>query len=186
MSRFSGRWSRRLPLALVALVFAGGNLVFFLGYRSSTHDRRAALEARRPGPYQIQAAIAALHDEAPSWDDTDWAQIVELYRALLALDPSPVVELNLGAAVAMADGPAVGLAMIDGAAMGGALEDYPYYHSARAELLRRLHRWSEAAEAYRRAAALTTNRAEGTFLDRRLADIEGSMAKAAGARGRPA
>jgi RNA polymerase sigma-70 factor, ECF subfamily len=147
---------------------------------------QTALEARRPGPYQIQAAIAALHDEAPSWAATDWAQIVELYRALMVIEPSPVVELNLGAAVAMADGPAVGLAMIDGAAMDGALEEYPYYHSARAELLRRLDRWSEAADAYRRAAALTTNRAERTFLDRRLTEVEASIARAAEARGRPA
>src|SRR4029453_16531001 len=112
---------------------------------------RSALELRRPGPYQIQAAIAALHDEAPSWAATDWGQIVELYRSLLVVDPSPVVELNLGVAVAMADGPAVGLAMIDGTATGGALEEYPYYHSARGDLLRRLERWSEAAAASSRA-----------------------------------
>jgi RNA polymerase sigma-70 factor, ECF subfamily len=145
---------------------------------------QAALAARRPGPYQIQAAIAALHDEASSWSATDWAQIVELYRALLVIDPSPVVELNLGVAVAMADGPAVGLAMIDGAAMDGALDEYPYFHSARADLLRRLERWSEAADAYRRAADLTTNRAERAFLDRRLADAERSSAGVPEARGR--
>jgi RNA polymerase sigma-70 factor, ECF subfamily len=130
-----------------------------------------ALACRRPGPYQIQAAIAALHDEATSWPATDWPQIVELYRALMAIEPSPVVELNLGAAVAMAEGPAVGLAMIDGIAQEGALDDYPYLHAARAELLRRLERWSEAATAYRRALALTTNLTERTFLERRLAAL---------------
>ena len=143
-----------------------------------------ALAARRPGPYQIQAAIAALHDEAPSWEATDWAQIVELYRALMAIEPSPVVELNLGVAVAMADGPAVGLALIDGGAADGSLEDYPYFHSARADLLRRLERWTEAAAAYRRAAELTTNGAERAFLERRLTDVAHAMATSAEARGR--
>jgi RNA polymerase sigma-70 factor, ECF subfamily len=144
----------------------------------------AAMALRRPGPYQIQAAIAALHDEAPSWEATDWPQIVELYRALVALEPSPVVELNLGAAVAMADGPALGLAVIDVAGADDSLADYLYFHSARADLLRRLERWSEAAAAYRRAADLTSNRAERAFLERRLADVERSMAGPAEARGR--
>jgi RNA polymerase sigma-70 factor, ECF subfamily len=144
----------------------------------------AAMALRRPGPYQIQAAIAALHDEAPSWEATDWPQIVELYRALVALEPSPVVELNLGAAVAMADGPALGLAVIDVAGADDSLADYLYFHSARADLLRRLERWSEAAAAYRRAADLTSNRAERAFLERRLADVERSVAGPAEARGR--
>jgi RNA polymerase sigma-70 factor (ECF subfamily) len=128
-----------------------------------------AMAMRRPGAYQIQAAIAALHDEAPSWAATDWPQIVELYRGLMTLEPSPVVELNLGVAVAMAEGPAVGLAMIDGVATDGGLADYPYLHAARADLLRRLDRRSEAAAAYRRAAELTTNLTEKAFLERRLA-----------------
>ncbi len=127
-----------------------------------------AIACRRPGPYQIQAAIAALHDEAGSWAQTDWRQIVELYRRLLAMDPSPVVELNLGVAVAMADGPPVGLAMIDGLAATGALDTYPYLHAARADLLRRLGRRSEAAVAYRTALGLTDNGAERAFLQRRL------------------
>jgi RNA polymerase sigma-70 factor (ECF subfamily) len=131
------------------------------------------LQLGRAGPYQVQAAIAALHDDATSWAATDWPQIVELYRRLLAIDPSPVVELNLGVAVAMADGPAVGLAIIDGLAADGALEAYPYLHAARADLLRRLERRSEAAAAYRRALGLTTNRAERSFLERRLAEVEG-------------
>ncbi len=127
-----------------------------------------AIERRRPGTYQIQAAIAALHDEAGSWPATDWPQIVELYRRLLTIDASPVVELNLGVAVAMAEGPAIGLAMLDGLAATGALETYPYLHAARADLLRRLGRRSEAVAAYRTALDLTDNRAERVFLRRRL------------------
>jgi RNA polymerase sigma-70 factor, ECF subfamily len=127
-----------------------------------------ALRVGRVGEYQIQAAIAALHDEAPSWSATDWAQIAGLYRRLLVLDPSPVIELNLAAAVAMAEGPAIGLAMMDGIAAGGRLDTYPYLHAARADLLRRLDRRSEAAAAYRRALDLTGNRAERVFLQSRL------------------
>ena len=132
---------------------------------------RRALAMGRPGPYQLQAAIAAVHDEAPSAADTDWPQIVTLYRALRSMTPSPVVELNLAVAVAMADGPAVGLAMIDGIAATGELERYPYLHAARADLLRRLRRWSEAEAAYRRAIPLTTNRAELAFLEGRLHEV---------------
>ena len=138
-----------------------------------------AMAMRRPGPYQLQAAIAALHDEAPSFAATDWPQIVELYRALLALEPTPVVELNLGVAIAMAEGPGVGLALIDGLAADGALDDYPYLHAARADLLRRLERWSEAAVAYRRAAELTQNHTERAFLDRRFAEVSGRSGSSA-------
>ncbi len=127
-----------------------------------------ALRLGRVGEYQIQAAIAALHDEAPSWSATDWAQIAGLYRRLVALDPSPVIELNLAAAVAMADGPAIGLAMMDAIAADGRLDGYPYLHAARADLLRRLDRRSEAVVAYRRALDLTDNRAERVFLQARL------------------
>ncbi len=133
-----------------------------------------ALVAGRPGPYQIQAAIAALHDTAATAADTDWAQIAALYAALATFEPSPVVALNHAVAVAFADGPAVGLAMIDGLAAEGTLVDYPYLPAARADLLRRLERWSEAAAAYRRALALTSNRQERAFLDRRLAEVERS------------
>ncbi|MBI3747908.1 MAG: RNA polymerase sigma factor [Chloroflexi bacterium] len=132
---------------------------------------RRALERGRPGPYQVQAAIAALHDDAASAGDTDWAQIADLYRALRAMTPSAVVELNLAAAVAMADGPAVGLAMMDGIAATCELDRYPYLHAARADLLRRLRRWSEAEAAYRQARALTTNGAERAFLERRLREV---------------
>jgi RNA polymerase sigma-70 factor, ECF subfamily len=130
-----------------------------------------SLEARRPGPYQLQAAIAALHDEAATPADTDWVQIAALYGTLQRMTPSPVVELNLAAAVAMADGPAVGLAMMDGLAASGELDSYPYLHAARADLLRRLERWSEAEMAYRRALELTSNGAERAFLERRLREV---------------
>jgi len=130
-----------------------------------------ALGSGRAGAYQIQAAIAALHDEAPSWPERDWPQIVGLYRRLVALDPSPVIELNLAVAVAMAEGPAIGLALMDGLAASGSLETYPYLHAARADLLRRLDRRSESAMAYRRALELTDNRAERAFLQRRLDEL---------------
>jgi RNA polymerase sigma-70 factor (ECF subfamily) len=144
------------------------------------HDRIAegqalvasALVAGRPGPYQVQAAIAALHDEAPTAADTDWAQIADLYRTLMRMTPTPVVELNLAAAVAMADGPAYGLAMMDGLVAGGELEDYPYLPAARADLLRRLGRWSEAETAYARALDLTTNNAERAFLQGRIDEVQ--------------
>ncbi|MFL5668274.1 MAG: RNA polymerase sigma factor [Chloroflexota bacterium] len=130
-----------------------------------------ALADGRPGPYQVQAAIAALHDEAATSAETDWPQIASLYATLQRMSPSPVVELNFAAAVALADGPGVGLAMMDGIAASGDLDDYPYLHSSRAELLRRLERWSEAEAAYRQALALTTNDPERVFLERRLAQV---------------
>ncbi len=130
-----------------------------------------ALRDGRPGPYQLQAAIAALHDEAATPDATDWPQIASLYLALMERDPSPVVELNLAVAVAMAAGPETGLAMMDGIAAGGALEAYPYLHAGRADLLRRLGRWTEASIAYRRALELTTNVPERAFLERRLGEV---------------
>ena len=139
-----------------------------------------AVTARRPGPYQVQAAIASLHDEAGTPAETDWPQIVALYRTLHRMAPSPVVELNLAAAVAMADGPAVGLAMMDGIAASGELESYPYLHAGRADLLRRLGRRSEAAAAYRRALALTTNGPERAFLERRLAEVGGAAGRQPG------
>jgi RNA polymerase sigma-70 factor (ECF subfamily) len=133
---------------------------------------RRVLGIGRPGPYQIQAAVAALHDEAATPADTDWAQIAELYRTLARMIPTPVVQLNLAVAVAMSDGPAFGLAMMDGIAATGELETYPYLHAARADLLRRLGRWSEAEAAYRRAIGLTTNGAERSFLEGRLAEVQ--------------
>jgi len=126
----------------------------------------------RVGPYQLQAAIAALHDEAIDPAATDWSQIAELYLALVRLDPTPVVRLNHAVAVAMADGPATGLAMMDGLVDEGSLASYPYLHAGRADLLRRLERRSEAAAAYRHALTLTTNRAERTYLEGRLREVE--------------
>ena len=130
-----------------------------------------ALRAGRPGPYQLQAAIAAVHDEAPAADRTDWAEIVILYDALLRLSPTPIVELNRAAAVAMASGPEAGLAIMDRLVSEGALTDYRYLHAARADLLRRLDRRDEAATAYQRAAALTTNASEQSFLARRIREL---------------
>jgi len=125
----------------------------------------------RPGAYQVQAAIAALHDVASRPADTDWMQIAALYGRLADLAPSPVVELNRAVAIAMADGPEAGLARLDALAADGRLADYPYFHSARADLLRRLARRPAAAEAYRRALELTTNDVERDFLAGRLAEV---------------
>src|SRR4029079_1239123 len=141
-----------------------------------------ALSHGRPGPYQIQAAIAALHDEAVTASATDWAQIVALYGALVRLDPSPVVQLNLAAAVAMADGPAQGPALMDTLAASGELDGYPYLPASRADLLRRLGRWSEAAGAYEAALALTTNAGERADLERRLSTVRAQAGSGAIAR----
>jgi RNA polymerase sigma-70 factor (ECF subfamily) len=124
-----------------------------------------ALRHGRPGPYGLQAAIAALHAEAERSEDTDWPQIVALYDLLLDAAPSPVVALNRAAAVAMAAGPDEGLAALE--SIGG-LEAYLPFHAARADLLRRLERFDEAAESYRAALALSTG-PERTYLERRLA-----------------
>jgi RNA polymerase sigma-70 factor (ECF subfamily) len=130
-----------------------------------------ALRQRRPGPYQLQAAIAAVHDRAATAADTDWPEILTLYDALLRLTPTPVVELNRAVAVAMVQGPAAGLAIMDLLAGEGQLESYSYLHSARADLLRRLGRWDEARSAYERAVVLTSNAAERAFLARRLEEV---------------
>jgi RNA polymerase sigma-70 factor, ECF subfamily len=128
-------------------------------------DRAIAL--RRPGPYQVQAAIAALHAEAERAGDTDWPQIAMLYSGLAAYQPSPVVQLNRAVAVAMADGPGAGLALLDDLPLDG----YHLYHAARADLLRRLGRSAEARAAYRRAHELATNERERAFLSRRLETV---------------
>ena len=130
-----------------------------------------ALRMRRPGPYQLQAAIAAVHDEAPTSAETDWTQIPMLYNALGRLDPSPVVELNRAVAVAMRDGPTSGLELIDRIEAAGELEDYHLLHAARADLLRRLGRRSEASVAYGRALELVANETERGYLSRRLAEV---------------
>jgi RNA polymerase sigma-70 factor (ECF subfamily) len=127
-----------------------------------------ALKARRPGAYALQAAIAAVHADAPEAAATDWPQIVALYDLLHELDPSPVVALNRAAAISMRDGPATGLALIDAILDSGELADYALAHSARAELQRRLGRTDDARIAYRRALSLTRLDPERRFLERRL------------------
>ena len=131
-----------------------------------------ALRMRNPGPYQVQAAIAALHVRAATPEETDWTQIAALYLSLSALSPSPVVELNRAVAVAMAEGPERGLELIDRPEVSAPLEQYRWLHSTRADLLRRLDRHQEATEAYRRALALCENATEREFLGRRLTEVE--------------
>jgi RNA polymerase sigma-70 factor (ECF subfamily) len=126
---------------------------------------------RQPGPYQIQAAIAAVHANARRPDDTDWREIASLYCALVEHNPLPVVELNRAVAVAMADGPAAGLRLLADLDAGGALQHYHLFHAARADLLRREGRLPEAAANYERALALATNEAERYFLRGRLAEV---------------
>jgi RNA polymerase sigma-70 factor (ECF subfamily) len=130
-----------------------------------------ALNIGRPGPYQLQAAIAALHSQAEKREATDWQQIAELYKRLFELNPSPVIALNHAVAVAMSAGLEKGLKRIDDLGVSGALDHYYLFHAARADLLRRLNRRVEAAEAYEHVASLATNRIEQDFLKRRLRDI---------------
>jgi RNA polymerase sigma-70 factor (ECF subfamily) len=132
-----------------------------------------ALRGGRPGRFALQAAIAALHAEAPSYAQTDWPQIVALYDALLRVWSSPVVALNRAVAVAMAQGPAAGLAQIGELEADGRLGSYRYLPATKADLLRRLGRWDAAAQAYREALALTDNAAEREFLARRLTEVTG-------------
>ena len=130
-----------------------------------------ALRMRRPGPFQLQAAIAALHAEPERPEDADWHQIVALYGVLLGVQPSPVVDLNRAAAVAMASGPEAGLALMARIEAGGSLERYHMLHASRADLLGRLGRFDDAAEAYRRALALCSNPVESRYLRRRLEEV---------------
>jgi RNA polymerase sigma-70 factor, ECF subfamily len=130
-----------------------------------------ALGSRRFGPYTLQAAIAAVHAGASNAAATDWPQIVGLYDVLLRADPSPVIELNRAAAVALRDGPAAGLALIDAILARGDLLEYHLAHSARADLCRRLGRTAEARASYERALALTRQEPERRFLARRLAEL---------------
>jgi RNA polymerase sigma-70 factor (ECF subfamily) len=129
-----------------------------------------------PGPYAVQAAIAALHCEAAHPEDTDWRQILQLYDLLERLQPSPVVALNRAVAVAMVDGPEAGLKLINELAQAGDLSDYHLMDSARAELLRRSGYFTEASEAYQRALALVTNDSERRFLERRLREVQQTQA----------
>jgi len=133
---------------------------------------RAALTAQqRPGPYALQAAIAAVHAEALRPEDTDWREIVGLYDLLLAMTPSPIVALNRAVALAMRDGPEIGLGELDQLLRGGELDGYQLAHAARADLCRRLGRHAEARKAYERAIALTAQGPARRFLERRLAAL---------------
>jgi RNA polymerase sigma-70 factor (ECF subfamily) len=160
----------------------GGELVTLEDQDRSRWDQAAiseglllvelALRLGPVGPYQLQAAIAALHAQAHTAAETDWWQIAALYEKLRALNPSPVIALNHAVAVAMSAGIEDGLKQIDHLGRTGALDRYYLYHAARADLLRRLHRYSEAAEAYQRAAGLAANGVELDFLNRRLRQME--------------
>jgi RNA polymerase sigma-70 factor (ECF subfamily) len=162
-------------------ISATGELVLLEQQDRSTWDRaliregialvERALATRRFGPYTLQAAIAAVHAEAATPEATDWRQICALYAALLAMQPSPVVELNRAAAVAMHEGPAAGLALIDALLARGELRDYQLAHSARADLLRRLGRSDEARAAYTQALALTGSEPEKRFLEKRRREL---------------
>jgi RNA polymerase sigma-70 factor (ECF subfamily) len=132
-----------------------------------------ALSTRRVGPYALQAAIAALHAEAPNADATDWPQIVGLYDILLRVEATPVVQLNRAVAVAMRDGAEAGLVLIDAILARGDLTDYHLAHSARADLCRRLGRAADAAAAYERALSLARQEPERRFLRRRLIELKG-------------
>jgi RNA polymerase sigma-70 factor (ECF subfamily) len=130
-----------------------------------------ALRSRSFGPYTLQAAIAAVHAGAASAADTDWTEIVGLYEVLMRADPSPVIELNRAAAVAMRDGPEAGLELIDAILARGELTDYALVHSARAELCRLLGRKTDAVESYRRALGLTKQEPQRRFIERRLGEL---------------
>jgi RNA polymerase sigma-70 factor (ECF subfamily) len=129
---------------------------------------RRALREGPPGPYRLQAAIAAVHAEAATAEATDWRQIAALYSELAWINPTPVILLNRAVAIGLGENLRRGLALID--ALSG-LENYHLYHAARADLLRRLGSFSAAKDAYRRALALTDNQVEREFLDRRLAAL---------------
>jgi len=130
-----------------------------------------ALSSRRFGPYTIQAAIAAVHAEAPTADETDWAQIVGLYDVLFRIEPSPVIELNRAVAIAMRDGPEAGLNLIDAILERGELSDYHLIYSARADMCRRLGLLKEAEISYKRALEFTQQQAERRFIERRIQEL---------------
>jgi RNA polymerase sigma-70 factor (ECF subfamily) len=168
----------------------GGELIRLDDQDRSLWDRQLIAEGRRLversllsrrfGSYTIQAAISAVHSQAATPADTDWNEIVGLYDALLATDPSPIVELNRAVAIAMRDGPAAGLALIDDILARGDLVDYRLAHAARAELCRRLGRVGDARVAYERAIALTQQDTERRFLERQLAGLQPGSPAGAG------
>jgi RNA polymerase sigma-70 factor (ECF subfamily) len=142
-----------------------------LSIREGIAHVERALATRKFGPYTLQAAIAAVHAEAASAEMTDWAQICALYAALLAMHPSPVVELNRAVAVAMHQGPEAGLALIDALLARGELRDYHLIHAARADLYRRLGRRSEARNAYEQARKFAKSAPEQRYLEKRLREL---------------
>lgn len=160
---------------------AQGDLVVLEEQDRGKWDHGQIAEAKRlleglgqivdPGPYLLQAAIAAEHARAATPDETNWARIADLYGALQRIQPSAVIALNRAAAVAMAEGCEQGLALMDGLGGSGELDRYHLYHAARADLLRRLGRNDQAAEAYRTALRLVTNQAERRYLERRLSEV---------------
>ncbi len=164
-----------------ARINAGGQLVTLEEQDRCLWDRaemeqgfhlvETALRLQHAGPYQLQAAIAALHAHAKTFAETDWAEIAALYNQLKNISPSPVVALNHAVAIAMSEGPARGLGLIDELGATGDLTDYHLFHAARADLLRRLDRKAEAAEAYARALNLARNPIEQNYLRRRLAEL---------------
>ena len=160
---------------------AAGDLVVLEDQDRSRWDQRQIAEALPlveaalrggPGPFALQAAIAALHCRATRAEDTDWPQIVRLYDLLERVQPSSIVSLNRAVAVAMAEGPQAGLLLIDRVAARGELDGYHLLHAARADLLRRLGSAEEAAKCYARALALVTNASERRYLERRLREVQ--------------
>jgi RNA polymerase sigma-70 factor (ECF subfamily) len=139
--------------------------------REGTSLLQGALASGRFGAYTIQAAIAAIHATAPDAHATDWHHMVELYDALLRVEPSPVVDLNRAVAIAMRDGPEAGLAVIDDILDNGDLADYHLAHAARADLCRRLGRTAEARESYEQALSLAKQEPERRFLQKRLREL---------------
>jgi RNA polymerase sigma-70 factor, ECF subfamily len=164
-----------------ARINAGGQLVTLEEQDRCLWDRaemeqgfrlvETALRLQHAGPYQLQAAIAALHAHAKTFAETDWAEIAGLYNQLKNISPSPVVALNHAVAIAMSEGPVRGLELIDELGATGDLIDYHLFHAARADLLRRLDRKAEAAEAYARALNLARNPIEQNYLRRRIAEL---------------
>jgi RNA polymerase sigma-70 factor (ECF subfamily) len=161
----------------VARTTADGSIVLLADQDRSLWDRslidegqdlvRSSLRRNRPGPFQVQAAIAAVHSDASTTEETDWAQILQLYDQLMALAPTPVVALNRAVAVAEVEGEAAALALVDALS----LSRYHLFHSTRAELLRRMGRCDEADEAYAEALALTVNAAERRLLEQQRRGI---------------
>ena len=164
-----------------ARMSADGDLILLEDQDRSLWDRaqiaegvrlvERALRSGLPGPYALQAAIAALHAEAKTSAATDWTEVVGLYDVLIRIEPSPVVALNRAVAVAMRDGAAAGLALVDDIVASGQLKDYRLLHAARADLCRRLGRTDEARVSYERALTLTRQEPERRFLERRLAEV---------------